>query len=98
MPENFKKDTVISGGTKKYPYHKEIGEYKCIKCGVDAKKISSEDKSCGFVTDRGKFRTIWTEITLQCPKCGEKESYDTNHDEVDDNYYSNEERRAFRIR
>jgi len=95
--EQFKKDTIIDGGTKEHPYHKEIGEYKCISCKVDAKVIKKKACSNQQVTMRGKLNTDWNEITIKCPKCKKQETYDTHHMESDGNYYSNEERRVYNL-
>ncbi len=96
--ENFKKDTIISGGTKDHPYHKEIGEYKCILCKIDVETISTESRFRQRETMRGTLNMNWDEVTVKCPKCEKQETYDDLYQESDGNYYSNEERRVYNIR
>uniref|UniRef100_A0A6M3JI30 Uncharacterized protein n=1 Tax=viral metagenome TaxID=1070528 RepID=A0A6M3JI30_9ZZZZ len=95
----FIKNKKLSGGTKSHPFYTEVGNLKCVECNVDAKIISKKKQShTEHFTGRGALKTEWDVITWECPKCGNTEKEETGYSESDASYYSNEERRVYRIK
>lgn len=94
---NIKRKQKIVGGTRKHPYFKEYGAYLCSECNVATKKVKVEDKSSSTMTDRGRLNMDWKETTYKCPKCNKEKTISGYVHESDGNYYSAEERRAYRI-
>jgi len=70
----------------------------CDKCKIVAKRILVEPKSSSSVDERGTLITSWDEITVKCRRCKRTGVYSDNYREEDGTYYSNEERRVFRIK
>jgi hypothetical protein len=70
---------------------------QCDKCNIKPEKLKSEKKHSSEMTDRGRLGRRWEKVTIQCPKCKAIAEYETDAAESDESYYSNEERRVYRI-
>ena len=86
------------GGSRNAPeLFEDWDTLKCNKCDIKPKKLKSEERHSSEMTGRGQLGRRWKEVTIQCPRCKAIDKYNTHPIESDESYYSNEERRAYRM-
>lgn len=76
----------------------ESKEIYCKKCNIEVKKIKIKASSSIRRSGRGDLKTTWDVIKIICPKCSAIGKITENYEQEDITYYSNEERRVYRIK
>lgn len=72
-------------------------EIYCEKCHIEAKKTRIGEDSSVNRSERGSLRKVWCIVEVECPQYGINGKVTEDFAETDVTYYSNEERRVFRI-
>lgn len=93
----FRKEEGM-GGSIVNPTMMTSDDVFCEKCKVAADKIKKTPKSSSeMVAGGGTLGRHWNEVVIKCPVCGRTGVVDEGYRETDESYYSNEERRVYRI-
>jgi hypothetical protein len=95
--DGFYRKKLGVGGSVVSPEPILSDEVWCEVCNTEAERIKKVRGSRSYMTDRGRLNVSWCDVTIECPICKRTGTIMENWKEEDGNYYSNEERRVYRL-